>query len=136
MKCKLHFSNKHSKGNSDILLREKNKPLLKNKKVADLFNSCFQPLTNSLDLFEWPLGSMDIYGSVARIIDSFCFHPSITSIKRNYKITFKISFKPVSKEFSKDTVNDLSSNKAAWWRNPTENLEIMRSFFSFSYKPY
>ena len=98
-------------------------------KVAGLFNSCFQPLTNSLDLFEWPLGSTNIYGSVARIIDSFCFHPSITSIKRNYKITFKISFKPVSKEFSKDTVNDLSSNKAAWWKNPTENNAIFLLIF-------
>ena len=41
-KCKPYFSNKHSKDDSDILLIEKDKLLLKNKKVADVFNSYFQ----------------------------------------------------------------------------------------------
>ena len=48
-KCKPYFSNKHSKGDSDILLTEKDKLLLKNKKVADIFNSYFQSITDSLD---------------------------------------------------------------------------------------
>ena len=92
-KYKPYFSNKHSKGDSDILLIEKDELLLKYKKVADIFNSYFQSITDSLDLFEWPLGSTDqIYDSVDRIIDSFRFHPSIKSIKRNYKITDKFSF--------------------------------------------
>ena len=34
-KCKPHFSNKHSKGDSDILLIEKDELVLKNKNVAD-----------------------------------------------------------------------------------------------------
>ena len=51
-KCKPYFSNKHSKGDSDILLIEKDELLLKNKKVADIFNSYFQSITNSLDLFQ------------------------------------------------------------------------------------
>ena len=41
-KCKPYFSNKYSKGDSDILLIEKDELLLKNKKVADVFNSYFQ----------------------------------------------------------------------------------------------
>ena len=113
-KCKPHFSNKYSKGDSDILLIEKGELILKNKKAADVFNPYFQSTTDSLDLFEWPLGSTDqIYGSVDRIIDSFRFHPSIKNIKRNYKITSKFFFKSVSEEFVKDIENDLSSNKAA-----------------------
>ena len=56
-KCKPYFSKKHSKGDSDILLIEKDELLLKNKKVADVFNSYFQSITDSFDLFEWPLGS-------------------------------------------------------------------------------
>ena len=40
-KCKPYFSNKHSKGDSDILLVEKDELLLKNKKVADVFSSYF-----------------------------------------------------------------------------------------------
>ena len=69
-KCKPCFSNKHSKGDSDILLVEKDELLLKNKKVADVFNTYFQSITDSLDSFEWPLGSTDqIYGSFDRIIE-------------------------------------------------------------------
>ena len=64
-KCKPYFSNKHSKGDSDILLIEKDELLLKNKKVADVFNSYFQSITDSLDLFQWHLGSTDqIYDSI------------------------------------------------------------------------
>ena len=47
-KCKPYFSNKHSKGDSDILLIEKDELLLKNKKVADVFNSYFQSITDLL----------------------------------------------------------------------------------------
>ena len=83
-------------------------------KVADVFNSYFQSITDSLNLFEWPIGSgTRIYDSVDRIINSFRFHPSIKNIKHNYKITSKFSFKPVSEESVRDIVNDLSSNKAA-----------------------
>ena len=81
-KYKPYFSNKHSKGDSDILLIEKDELLLKNKKVADVFNSYFLSVIDPLDLFEWPLGSTDqIYDSVDRIIVNFRFHPSFT--KRN-----------------------------------------------------
>ena len=81
-KYKPYFSNKHSKGDSDILLIEKDELLLKNKKVADVFNSYFLSVADPLDLFEWPLGSTDqIYDSVDRIIDNFRLHPSFT--KRN-----------------------------------------------------
>ena len=51
-KCKPYFSNKYSKGDCDILLIEKDELLLKNKKVADVLNSYFQSITDSLDLFE------------------------------------------------------------------------------------
>ena len=82
-KCKPYFSNKHSKGDSITLLIEKDELLPKNKKVAEVFNSCFQSITDSLDLFEWPLESTDqIYDSVDRIIDNFRLHPSIKNIKR------------------------------------------------------
>ena len=41
--------------------------LLKNKKVADVFNSYFRSIIDSLDLSKWPLGSTDqIYDSIDR----------------------------------------------------------------------
>ena len=70
-----------------------NELLLKNKKVAELFNSCFQSITR-LSRFIW---------MVFRINRSN-LHPSITNIKRNYKIVSELSFKSVSEEFVKDIV--------------------------------
>ena len=116
------------------MLIEKDELWQKSKKVADVFNSYFQSMTDSLVLFEWPLGSTDqIYDSVDIIIDSFRFHPSIKNIKHNCKVTITIklqfSFKPVSKEFVKDIVNDLSSNKAA---GREISLKILKEWdFSF-----
>ena len=70
-----------------------------------VFNSNFLSTTNSLDLLEWSLGSTDqICDSVDRIIDIFRFHPSITNIKRIYKITSKLSLKSVFEELVKDIV--------------------------------
>ena len=51
-KCKPYFSNKYSKGNCDILLIENDELLLKDKKVDDVFNSYFQSVTESPDLFQ------------------------------------------------------------------------------------
>ena len=50
-KCKPYFSNKHAKGDSNIMLIEKDEILLKNKKIADVFNSYFDLVKYSLDLF-------------------------------------------------------------------------------------
>ena len=131
-KFKPYFSNKHSKGDSDILLIENDELLLNNKKVADVFSSYFQSITDFLDLFKWPLGSTDqIYDSIDRIIDSFRFHPSVKNIKRNYKITSKFSLKPVSEEFVKDMVNNLSSNKTVGGEIPLKILKECDFSFHF-----
>ena len=50
-KCKPYFSNKHEKGDFNIMLIEKDEILLKNKKIADVFNSYFDLVKYSLDLF-------------------------------------------------------------------------------------
>ena len=49
-KCKPYFSNKHSKGDSSILLIEKDQLLLKDK-AADVFTLYFQSITDSLDIY-------------------------------------------------------------------------------------
>ena len=97
--------------------------------VADVFSSYFQSITDSLDLFEWHLDQ--IYDSVDRIIGSFRYHPSITNIKRNLKLTGKFSVKPVSEELVKDIISDLSSNKAAGGEFPLKILKECDFSFHF-----
>ena len=89
-------------------------------------------VTDRLDFFEWSLGSTNqIYDSVNRIIDSFCFHPSVKNINLNYKITSKFSFKAVSEEFVKDILNYLSSNKTASGEIPLKILKECDFCFHF-----
>ena len=54
-KCKPYFSNKHTKGDSNIMLIEKVEILLKNRKIADVLNSYFDSVTDSLVYFLGPL---------------------------------------------------------------------------------
>ena len=49
-KRKPYFSNKHAKSGSNIMLIRKDETLLKNKKTADVLNSYFDSVTDSLDL--------------------------------------------------------------------------------------
>ena len=57
-KCKHCFSNKNAKGDSNILLIEKDEFFLKNKKIAEFLNSYFGSVTDSLDFFLSPLKSI------------------------------------------------------------------------------
>ena len=72
-----------------------------------------------------------IYEGVDRIINNFCFHPSIKNIKHNYQITSKLFFKPVSEEFVRDIVNDLSSNEEAGGEIPLKMLKQCDFSFHF-----
>ena len=51
--CKLHFSNNHCFGNKKFVLNENGDILLPNIKIAKAFNSYFELLTDSLELFDW-----------------------------------------------------------------------------------
>ena len=52
-KGKPYFSNKHAKGDSNIMLIEKDEIFRKNKKIADVFNSNSHSVTDLFDLFPW-----------------------------------------------------------------------------------
>ena len=47
-KCKPHFTDKHSKADTDITLNENKELLLKDKDIADIFNEYFGSLDESL----------------------------------------------------------------------------------------
>ena len=51
---KPYFSNKHTSGDSKIMLIENDKMLLNNEEIAKEFNQYFGHNTDSLDLYEFP----------------------------------------------------------------------------------
>ena len=51
--CKPYFSNKHSHGGSKMTLIENHRIVSKNYKIAETFNTYFESVTDSLNLFEW-----------------------------------------------------------------------------------
>ena len=55
--CKPYFSNKQSFGGLKIALNESGEILTENMKIAKTFNAYFKSVTDSLELFEWPLQS-------------------------------------------------------------------------------
>ena len=51
--CKPYFSTKHSFGESKIALSENDEVLTENNKISKTFNSFFEAVTDSLNLFSW-----------------------------------------------------------------------------------
>ena len=51
--CKPYFSNKHSFGDSKIASSENGEFLTENNKIANIFNSFFETITDLLNLFSW-----------------------------------------------------------------------------------
>ena len=64
--CKPYFTNKHPKGDSDILI-ENNNILLGNCIVANIFNNYFQSIAKDLDLFEGPYDQNPQENTLARV---------------------------------------------------------------------
>ena len=65
--CKPYLTNKHPKGDSDILLIENNNILLGNCIVANIFNNYFQSIAKDLDLFEGPYDQNPQENTLARV---------------------------------------------------------------------
>ena len=90
--CKPYFSNKHSFGESKIALNESGEILTENMKIAKTFNSYFKSVTDSFELFDWPLQSNVSCHKVQNITKSFSNHPSIIKIKHKFQLNKKFSF--------------------------------------------
>ena len=72
------------------MLIENKEIINESAKVANLFNSYFESVTESLHLFHLAPETYDqAKDSVERIIERFSYHPSIIKIKQNIKIKKK-----------------------------------------------
>ena len=129
-KCKPYFSYKHTKGDYNIMLIEKDEILLKNKN--DVFNSYFDSVTDSLDLFfcstETDNENTD---ALQNILKRFHNHPSLMKIKQLVNNQAKFSFQQVSAHTAKQVIEGLPSNKATAGEIPIKFLK--ESGFSFEY---
>ena len=81
-------------------------------KIANLFNSYFESVTESLDLLNWVPEPYDkVKGSVERILQRFSHQLNIITIKQNFKILANFSFTQVTIETVKNIINGLPQNK-------------------------
>ena len=128
-KCELYFTNKHSKEDTDIMLKENGELLLKDEDAADTFNKYFGSIVESLDLYKWEseisdLGLNDSNQDYLDITICKCEkHPSIQIIKQNFRISKKFSFQPVSKDEVKKIIKYLKNSKSVGGEIPTKILQ-------------
>ena len=127
--CKSYFSNKHSFRNSKIALNENGEILTENIKIAKSFNSYFESVTDSLQLFDRPLQSNISCDKVQNIIKRFSNYPNIIRIKHTFKLNKKFSFQCVYGATVRKVVKNLPSDKATAGEIPVNLLKNSEIFF-------
>ena len=104
-------------------MNEGGKILIENMKIAKTFNSYFESVTDSLELFDRPLQPYVSCDKVQNIIKSFSNHPSIIKIKHKFKRSKKLSFQYVSEATVKKVVKSLRSDKSTTGEIPVNVLK-------------
>ena len=116
---------------SNIMFVEKDEILLKNTKT-DVFNSYFDSVTDSLDLFSWSTQTDNKNtDALQNILKRFHNHPRLIKIKQLVNNQAKFSFQPVSVYAVKEVIEGLPSNKATVGEIPIKILK--ESGFNFEY---
>ena len=93
------------------------------------FNSYFKSVTDSLELFDWPLQSNVSCDKVQNIIKRFSNHPSIIKIKHKFKLNKKFSFQCVSEATVRKVVKSLPLDKATAGEIPINVLKNCENCF-------
>ena len=81
--CKPYFSNKHSLGESKIALSENGEFLTENSKIAKTFNSLFETVNDSLNLFTRSSKVNVSDDTIQGIILNFSNHPNFSKVVKN-----------------------------------------------------
>ena len=130
--CKPYFTNKHSKADTDIMLRENGELILKNKEIANIFDDHFGSIVENIGLDHWDNLSLSPTKSSDRtenIIKRYKNHPSIRNIKANFNSVCIFSFQPVCVDDVKTVIQDLKNNKSVGGEIPIQILK--ESEFTF-----
>ena len=90
------------------MLNEKDEVLLKNKKTADVLNSYFDSVTDSLDIFSWSTQTdNESIDALQNILKWSYNHPSLIKVKQIVNNEAKFSFQPVSVHTVKEVIEEL-----------------------------
>ena len=131
-KCKPCFSNKHSRGDTNIMLKEKGEILLKNGVIANTFSKFFDSIVKSINLFKWPDISWDstilssVLDRIDRIILKYKFHPSIISIKQNIHHIWKFSYRFITLEDVRLIIKDFQLLEKSKYYSYTQEKQSSR----------
>ena len=118
---------------SKITLIENDRIVSENNK-AKTFNTYFESVTDSLNLFEWIGESVNSNNKIEQILFKFSKHPSILKIKQKVKINSKFSFQSVSEDTVKNVVKNLPSDKATAGEIPVDILKNSEFCFKISFQ--
>ena len=77
-------------------LTENDRIVSENNTIAKAFNTYFESVTDSLNLFEWIGDLFNSNDKIEQIIAKFVKHPSILEIEQKVKINRKFSFELAS----------------------------------------
>ena len=81
--------------------------MTENEKIAKTFNSFFEIVTDSLNLFSWSSNANVSHDKVQGVILNFPNHSSILIIKEKFQLNKRFSFQRVSKTILKKVVKNI-----------------------------
>ena len=97
--------------------------MTENSKIAKTFNSFFETVTDSFNLFSWSSKVNVSDDKVQGIILNFSNHPSILIIKEKFQLNKRFSFQHVSEATVRKVAKILPSNKASAGEIPIKILK-------------
>ena len=105
-------------------MNENGEILPENIKMAKTFNSYFELITDSLQLFDWTSQLNTSDDKVQDIVKNFSNHPSIIKIKQKLKSKKKFSFQCVSEATFSKFVKNMLLDKATAGEIPVNVTEL------------
>ena len=116
--CKPFFTNKYSRGNTSIMLIEKEELIPSEKKICSIFNLYFGNIVQSLNFFQWSGSLLNNQwlcvklGKTDRTILKYHYHPSIKMIKKRFINLAIFNFQAASVADVKEIIMELKTDKA------------------------
>ena len=131
--CKPFFSDKHTVSEKIILI-DKDEIVNSDITTAQLFNNYFNGVTKTLDIFEWPQCTEQIFGDpVLNAIARYSDHPSIIKIKNSFGDN-SFEFTNTDTETVHELIMSLNSKKSTSGEVSSKLLQKSANICSFVLK--